>query len=72
MTLSARDVSVFGGRRMPVVGDRVACWRIGSVDLERCRECLYLLRLEQTGSDRARQEFVVCSDAALEADDFAW
>lgn len=58
-------------RRARVIGNRVACWRIGSVDLDRCRECLYLLRLEVAGEPPSGR--VVCAAATAEAEfDFAW
>jgi hypothetical protein len=61
-------------RRTRVEGNRVACWRIGSVELDRCRECLYLVRLEGGASSPQRQPtYVLCADAAVEAEvDFAW
>jgi hypothetical protein len=71
MTLSNAEVSEIGGRRVRVDGNRVACWRIGSVDLDRCHECLYLLRLEVAGEPASGS--VVCTDSYLEAEvDFAW
>lgn len=70
MSLSAAVVSGSPERRVRVVGGRVACWRIGSVDLDRCRECLYLLRLEVDAPFTPRH--VVCWGAYLEAEvDFA-
>jgi len=47
MTPSAAEASEIRERRVQVDGNRVACWRIGTVDLDRCRECQYLLRLEE-------------------------
>jgi hypothetical protein len=58
-------------RRVRVVGDRVACWRLGSVALDRCRECLYLLRLEADAAAAPRH--VVCADVFLDDEAaFAW
>lgn len=71
MTVSVPELSGTQDRRSRVIGDRVACWRIGSVDLDRCRECLYLLRLELTGT--AASGDVVCADSSPEAAiAFAW
>jgi len=48
-----------------MVGDRVACRRIGVTDVRRCAECLYLLRLGR--------KYVVCVDGDIpEQPDFAW
>lgn len=60
MTVSAARVSELRKRRVRVDGNRVACWRIGSVDLDRCRECVYLLSLEIAGAPPFGQ--VVCAD----------
>lgn len=71
MTPSAAIVSRSGERRIRVVDDRVACWRIGPVDLERCRECVYLQHLEFATDPDAMH--VVCTGADLDAEvDFAW
>lgn len=47
--------------RIPVVRDRVACPRIGPVDLDGCRECPYLLRLEGADSYGSGAASIVCS-----------
>ena len=68
-----RAVSVGGGaeRRVPVVDGRASCWRIGSVDLDRCLECVYLLRMEDGPEPTSLH--VVCTDADLQAEaDLAW
>jgi hypothetical protein len=71
MTLSGACANEVGERRMRVVGNRVACQRIGTVELDRCRECPYLLRLEIAGTPPVGH--VVCADSYLEAEfDFAW
>jgi len=58
-------------RRVRVVGDRVACWRLGSVELARCRECLYLVRMEAGGA--TAPPHVVCTAAFLDDEiDFVW
>jgi len=58
-----------GARRLPVSVDRVVCWRIGPVELDRCRECVYLMRLE--GDPGAAS--VVCADRDPGREvDFAW
>lgn len=60
-------------RRTRVEGDRVACWRIGSVDLDRCRECVYLLRLVRFGARGSSATDVVCADVGYDAGaDLAW
>ena len=71
MITGTAEVSGSGERRSRVIGDRVACWRIGSVDLDRCRECVYLLRLEVAGEPPSGH--VVCATATAESEfDFAW
>jgi hypothetical protein len=71
MTLSAASGGEVSQRRTRVEGNRVACWRIGSVELDRCRECVYLLRVEIAGTPPLGH--VVCADSHLEAEfDFAW
>jgi hypothetical protein len=71
MTVFAAEPSGTQVRRCRVIGDRVACWRIGKVDLDRCRDCLYLLRLEVAGTPASGD--VVCADANPEAEiAFAW
>ena len=60
-------------RHIPLVGDRVACPRLGSVDLERCRECPYLVRVGTPGgSGEPDVGFVVCSVAAAGPSDIDW
>jgi hypothetical protein len=66
MTVVAAEPSGTQERRCRVIGDRVACWRIGFVDLDRCRECLYLLRLEVVGTPASGD--VVCADSNPEAE----
>lgn len=71
MVLLATEASEIRERRVQVDANRVACWRIGSVDLDRCRECLYLLRLEVAGE--LPSGHVVCANSYLEAEvEFAW
>ena len=69
----AAEESEIRERRVQVDANRVACWRLGSVNLDRCRECLYLLRQEVAGEPPSGH--VVCADSYLEAEaqaDFAW
>ncbi len=54
---SVREV---GSRRHPVQLDCVDCWRLGPGELERCRECPYLLRLEGATADGSPVSHVVC------------
>lgn len=71
MTVLAAELGGTQERRCRVIGDRVACWRLASVDLDRCRECVYLLRLEVVGTPASGD--VVCADSNPEADiAFAW
>ena len=52
-------------RRQRVVGDQVACRRIGPTDLQRCAECIYLLRLGR--------RYVVCVEGEIPQEpDFSW
>lgn len=60
-------------RRHPVQFDSVTCWRLGSGELDRCRECVYLLRLEGATGRGATVEHVVCADDGRELEvPFAW
>jgi hypothetical protein len=71
--IGAENISESEERRVRVVGDRVACSRIGSVDLDRCRECVYLLRLEEASVHRVADPYVVCANRDWETEfDFAW
>jgi len=47
-------------RQGRVERSRVACWRLGSVDLATCRECVLLVRLEVAGEPPSGT--VVCAD----------
>ena len=52
-------------QRHRLVGDRVACRRIGPTDVRRCAECVYLLRLGR--------KYIVCVDGEIpDQPDFAW
>lgn len=65
-------VRELGTRRQPVSVDRVTCWRLGPVVLDRCRECVYLLRLEGVSGDSAAA-YVVCADDDPQPEvEFAW
>lgn len=71
MTLFPAGMNDVGERRSRIEGNRVACQRAGTVELDRCRECLYLLRLEIAGTPP--MGYVVCADSSVEAEfDFAW
>lgn len=53
-----------------VVADRVTCDRLGNVAVDRCVECLYLLRLERSAG---RLTNVVCAAEDWEPEfDFSW
>lgn len=71
MTVIAAEPTGTEERRCRVLGDRVECWRIGSVDLDRCRECVYLLRLEVAGTPASGS--AVCANSNEDAEiEFAW
>lgn len=54
-----------GERRVRVIGERVACRRIGPTDLSRCAECVYLVRMGR--------RYVVCIEGEVsETSDFGW
>jgi hypothetical protein len=56
--------------RYPVLAGRVTCVRLGGAEVERCRECVYLLRME---SSAGTPTHVVCAAQDLEPEfDFAW
>jgi hypothetical protein len=46
-----------------VIDDRVDCPRVGCIDIDRCRECAYLLRLEDAAQAATSKTHVVCSAA---------
>jgi hypothetical protein len=43
---------------------------MGTVELDRCRECVYLLRIERTGTPPAWD--VVCAGSHVDAELDAW
>jgi hypothetical protein len=69
----APGLTATGERRVRVIDGRVACWRIGSVNLDRCQECDYLLRVEEESAHRLGHGYVVCADDAADAErDWVW
>ena len=70
MTLFGATVPQASERHIPVRGNRVACQRMGTVELDRCRECVYLLRLEL--DETSPTGHVVCADSHVEAELHAW
>jgi hypothetical protein len=52
--------------RIRVIDDRVECPRVGTVEIDRCRECVYLLRLETAGQQRTSEAFVLCASVAAD------
>lgn len=70
MTLSRAILNEAGGRHIPVASNLVACPWLGTVELDRCRECVYLLRLELVGTPPGGH--VVCADSYVEAELHAW
>lgn len=73
MSLAASTTTENQPRRTRIEGDRVACARIGSVDLDRCRECTYLVRMEDADVSEPGATYVICADAAPDAEiPFAW
>lgn len=68
MTYWMQDTGA-GERRTRVRCGRVTCLRLGEVGLDRCRECVYLKRLELDDTSG----FVVCAKSVATDDaDFAW
>ena len=63
MTISTHGLAD-GELRISVIDARVACPRVGTVDLDRCRECAYLLRLDDTVLAEAPAIHIVCSATA--------
>ena len=61
-----------GTRRQSVSDDRVFCWRLGPGELERCRECVYLLRLEGATEGGSAATHVVCADDDRDGVFVAW
>ena len=71
MTVTGGEFIEPGQRTVHVVANRVACWRIGWVDIDRCRECPYLLRLDVAGDPASG--YLVCADSYHEAEvDIVW
>ena len=51
----------------------VACPLVGHVTLDRCRECVYLLRLEGASARDSVAGYAVCADYDPDPSvDFAW
>ena len=72
MTISAQG-SAERELRIRVIEDRVDCPRVGTVVLDRCRECAYLLRLEDAARAETSGSHVVCSAAPADFDfESAW
>ena len=60
-----------GERRVRVVRNCVECPRIGSAELDRCRECPYLVTLHVMGEPPSG--YVVCADADVDpGSEHAW
>lgn len=71
--MNSTSVHEIGTRRQPVSVDRVTCWRLGPVVLDRCRECVYLLSLEGATGRHSAPAHVVCFDHDPEPEvDFPW
>lgn len=68
MTPFTSMVSDSSQRRLPVEGNRVTCRRLGSIELDRCRECLYLVALVDGAAPGSAVNSVVCLDSDLEAE----
>jgi hypothetical protein len=64
MTISAHGWAD-GELRIRVIDDRVDCPRLDSADIDRCRECAYLLRLEAAVTG-ASETHVVCLAASAD------
>lgn len=73
MTLATSRISDAKERRVRVEGGRVDCRRLGTTQLDRCRECPYLVALHEGATVGGSDHFVLCLDSDLDADvDFAW
>ena len=61
-------------QQIRVIGGQVACPRVGVVDLDRCRECVYLMRFGVTNPDRPGAAYVACTavDAQSDLSDMGW
>lgn len=72
MTRAANAKVVGVEHRARVIRDRVECWLAESVEIARCRECDYLVRLESPiAGDQPR--VVICGAPNQDADvEFAW
>jgi hypothetical protein len=66
MTISANE-SADGAWRIRVIDCRVVCPRVGTVDIDRCRECVYLLGLEDVVLTGTSVTQVVCSAASVDS-----
>ena len=66
MTISANGWAD-GELRIRVIDDRVDCPRVGTVDIDRCRECVYLLGLEDVVVTGTSVTHVVCSAASVDS-----
>ena len=65
-------MSIRGGRAR-VVGGRVVCGRLGAVVVDRCRECVYLVRLDMAARKDLADVYVVCAGDDPQPDaDFSW
>ena len=72
MTISEHRLAD-GELQIRIVDDWVDCPRVGWVDIDRCRECAYLLRLEDAVQVETPKSRVVCSAAAVPIDpESAW
>jgi hypothetical protein len=65
MTISAYGWAD-GELQIRVIDGRVDCPRVGTVVLDRCRECAYLLRMEDEILAGASETHVVCSAATAD------
>ena len=73
MRMNEFTVPEVGARRLPISVDGVICWRVGPVVLDRCRECVFLVRLVGAGAGDPGAATVVCADRDPELEvDFAW
>jgi hypothetical protein len=66
MTISANEWAD-GAWRIRVIDGRVVCPRVGTVDIDRCRECVYLLGLEDVVLTGTSVTHVVCSAASVDS-----
>jgi hypothetical protein len=74
MRSSTKAIGTFanGIQWLRVVDDRVECARIGRTQLDRCRECAYLVRLDSARGGRTTTHVLCLSSDLPDEPGFAW